>query len=301
MSNAFWKEGFGSLLPNTDSFRTATQKNWSGNCHKEASPHSCSSRSRAEGGVWCRRTDTCSKFRHCASRYQTLFVLDEVQTGLYQDRSIPRCPPLWCRAGHGRFWPKRSAAGLIPCSAVLMTDAVYDSVYSSLKRALIHTSTFSENSLAMRAGLASLDILEDERLGERAIIAGENFRGALTERLAQYEMVGEICGLGLLNAIEFKAPYSFTRRLAFETFAKIHPAIFGQIVVMRLFRDHGILCQVCGNDFMVLKISPPLVVSDAQIDRFVSAVEQVVQLMHRSSSSFWSEALGIAQRVVKSI
>jgi ornithine--oxo-acid transaminase len=52
---------------------------------------------------------------------------------------------------------------------------------------------------------------------------------------------------------------------------------------------------------MVLKISSPLVVSDAQLDRFVSAVEQVVQLMHRSSSSFWSEALGIAQRVVKSI
>jgi ornithine--oxo-acid transaminase len=70
---------------------------------------------------------------------------------------------------------------------------------------------------------------------------------------------------------------------------------------MRLFRDHGILCQVCGNDFMVLKISPPLVISDAQIDRFVAAVEQVVQLMHRSSSSFWSEAMGIAQRVVKSI
>jgi ornithine--oxo-acid transaminase len=153
----------------------------------------------------------------------------------------------------------------------------------------------------MRAGLASLDILEDEQLGQRAIIAGENLRGALTERLAQYEMIGKIRGLGLLNAIEFKAPYSFTRRLAFETFAKIHPAIFGQIVVMRLFRDHGILCQVCGNDFMVLKISPPLVVSDAQIDRFVAAVEQVVQLMHRSSSSFWSEAMGIAQRVLKSI
>ena len=52
---------------------------------------------------------------------------------------------------------------------------------------------------------------------------------------------------------------------------------------------------------MVLKISPPLVVNDAQLDRFVSAVEQVVQLMHTSSGTFWSEALGIAQRVVKSI
>ena len=65
-----------------------------------------------------------------------------------------------------------------------MSDAICNSVYSSLKRALIHTSTFGENSLAMRAGLATLDILEDEKLGQRATIAGENLRRALVERLS---------------------------------------------------------------------------------------------------------------------
>jgi ornithine--oxo-acid transaminase len=225
--------------------------------------------------------------------------LDEVQTGLY--RTGP-----FLAAHHFAVEPdmivlaKALSGGLIPCSAVLMSDAVCDSVYSSLKRALIHTSTFGENSLAMRAGLTTLDILEEERLGQRAMIAGENLRHALAERLKQYEMVSEIRGLGLLNAIEFKTPRSFKLRLAFKTFAKIHPAIFGQIVVMHMFRHHGILSQVCGNDFMVLKISPPLMVNDAQIERFVSAIEQVVQLMH-TSSSFWSESLGIAQRVVRSI
>jgi ornithine--oxo-acid transaminase len=69
---------------------------------------------------------------------------------------------------------------------------------------------------------------------------------------------------------------------------------------MRMFRDHGILNQVCGNEFMVLKISPPLVINDEQLDRFVLAIEQVVDVMH-TSSSFWTEALGIAQRVVGSI
>lgn len=181
-----------------------------------------------------------------------------------------------------------------------MSDAVYDSVYSSLKRALIHTSTFGENSLAMRAGLVTLDILEDERLGQRAATAGERLRGALVERLAKYEMISEIRGLGLLNAIEFKAPRSFKFWVPFETLKTIHPAIFGQIVVMRMFRDHGILVQACGNDFMVLKISPPLTINDEQLDRFVSAVEQVVDLMH-TSGSVWSEAIGIVQRVVKSI
>ena len=71
--------------------------------------------------------------------------------------------------------------------------------------------------------------------------------------------------------------------------------MFGQILVMRLFRDHGILTQICGNDFMVLKVAPPLVVTEAQVDEFVSAIRSVVELAH-SSSSFWSEALGLARQ-----
>jgi ornithine--oxo-acid transaminase len=300
MSNAFWKESFGSLLPNTEFAPYGDTEELERKLVTKTFAAFVLEPIQGEGGVLVPTQGYLSSVQALCRRYHTLFVLDEVQTGLY--RTGP-----FLAAHHFGVEPdmvilaKALSGGLIPCSAVLMSDAVCNSVYSSLKRALIHTSTFSENSLAMRAGLASLDILEDERLGQRSIIAGEYLRGALAERLAQYEMIGEIRGLGLLNAIEFKAPRSFKRRLAFETFAKIHPAIFGQIVVMRLFRDHGILCQVCGNDFMVLKISPPLVVNDAQIERFVSAVEQVVQLMHKSSSNFWSEALGIAQRVVKSI
>jgi ornithine--oxo-acid transaminase len=73
--------------------------------------------------------------------------------------------------------------------------------------------------------------------------------------------------------------------------------MFGQILVMRLFRDHGILTQICGNDFMVLKVAPPLVVSESQVDEFVSAIRSVVELAH-SSSTFWTEALGLARRAV---
>ena len=73
--------------------------------------------------------------------------------------------------------------------------------------------------------------------------------------------------------------------------------MFGQVVVMRLFRDHGILTQMCGNNFMVLKASPPLVVEEEQIRQFVRAVTSVVDLMH-TSTSFWTEALGLARRVV---
>jgi ornithine--oxo-acid transaminase len=74
--------------------------------------------------------------------------------------------------------------------------------------------------------------------------------------------------------------------------------MFGQIVVMRLFRDSGFLTQICGNNFMVLKVAPPLVVTDEQLDAFVSAVRDVVELAH-SPGAFWSEALGLARRAFR--
>jgi ornithine--oxo-acid transaminase len=67
--------------------------------------------------------------------------------------------------------------------------------------------------------------------------------------------------------------------------------------VMRLYRDHGILTQICGNNFMVLKVAPPLVVTNDHLDEFVRAIADVGERMH-ASSTFWSEALGLARRVV---
>jgi ornithine--oxo-acid transaminase len=192
---------------------------------------------------------------------------------------------------------KALSGGLIPSGALLMSDAVYESVYGSLQRAIVHTSTFSENSLAMRAGLATLKVLERERLGERAAAAGNYLRGRLREALGNYEMVKEIRGVGLLSGIEFRAPRKLGLRIPFEAFRKIHSGMFGQVMVMRLFRDKDILTQICGNNFMVLKVAPPLVAEDRHLDRFVRAVADVVELMH-SSSAFWSEALGLARRAV---
>jgi ornithine--oxo-acid transaminase len=119
----------------------------------------------------------------------------------------------------------------------------------------------------------------------------------LTEALGGFEMVKGVRGEGLLSGIEFQAPKKLALRLPFEAFLRIHPAMFGQIVVMRLFRDKGILTQICGNNFMVLKAAPPLVVTDGQMQEFVAAVREVVELAH-TSGSFWSEALGLARRAL---
>lgn len=226
-------------------------------------------------------------------------MLDEVQTG-------------FCRTGHflaaQQFGvepdllvlAKALSGGLVPCSAVLMTELVYASVFSSLRRAIVHTSTFGENALAMRAGLATLDVLADEQLGERAASAGGRLRSKLCERLAGYDMVREVRGIGMLNAVEFGPPRALRYRVPYETLATIHPAVFGQILVMRLLHDHGFLTQVCGNNFTVLKVAPPLSVSEARIDAFVAALGQVVEQM-QTSPAFWTDALGIAKRAIAGI
>jgi ornithine--oxo-acid transaminase len=173
---------------------------------------------------------------------------------------------------------KAMSGRLIPVSAVLMTEAIHDSVYGSLRRAIIHTSTYSENSIAMRAALATIEVLEGENLGRRATDVGRLLRQRLGDALAGFEIVKEVRGEGLLLGIEFQPPKSLRLRIAFESCLRIHPAMFGQIIVMRLFRDSNILTQICGNNFMVLKVAPPLVVTEAQIEEFVAAVTSVVEL-----------------------
>jgi len=89
-------------------------------------------------------------------------------------------------------------------------------------------------------------------------------------------------------------------RIPFEAFLKIHPGMFGQLLVMRLFRDKGMLTQICGNNFMVLKVAPALTIKESQLDEFVDAIDAVVKLMH-TSTGFWTEALGMARRVINVI
>jgi ornithine--oxo-acid transaminase len=225
-----------------------------------------------------------------------LLVLDEVQTGFFRTGKF-------LAAHHYAVHPdmivlaKAMSGGLVPSGAVLLTDAIYDSIYGSLKRSLIHTSTFSENGLAMRVGLAVLENLEKADLGVQAGMLGTYMRRRLTEVLGEFEMVQEVRGEGLFSGIVFRPPRTLSLRLAYEAFKKIHPAMFGQVMVMRLFRNHGILTQVCGNNFMVLKLVPPLIISKTQIDEAVDAIHEVVKLAH-SPTVFWSEALGLLRRVV---
>jgi len=191
---------------------------------------------------------------------------------------------------------KALSGGLVPVGAVLMTDDIYRAVYNSLERSIVHTSTYSENALAMRAGLATLEVIEQENLAQRAEERGAIMRQQLRESLQDYEMVKDIRGHGLFCGIEFRAPKQLRLRVSYEASRAIHPGLLGQILVMNLFQQ-GILTQMGGNNFMVLKAAPPLTVAESEISRFVDAMRSVVELMH-SSHAFWSDALGMARRAL---
>ena len=296
MNDAFWREGFGALLPETLGVPYGDIA---------ALEHALTSKPRAafvveplqaEAGIHVPARAYLQRAQALCRQTGALFVLDEVQTGMCRTGTFLAAhqfdvqPDMVVLA-------KALSGGLMPVSAVLMTDKIYHAVYSSLKRAIVHTSTFSENSLSMRAGLATLDVLEREELGARALHLGEIFRAKLRRELAGFDMVREVRGMGLLNGIEFVPPKKLAFRALYEAFHGIHPAMFGQIVVMRMFREKGILTQICGNNFMVLKAAPPLMVTSERLDEFVNAIRDVVELA-QTSPAFWTEALGMARRAV---
>ena len=298
MGDPFWREKFGPMLAETEEVPFGNLEALEKKLATRRIAAFIVEPIQSEAGIRVPAPEYLETAQALCKRYGTLFVLDEVQTGMYRtgrflaSQAFGSDPDMVILA-------KALSGGLIPCGAVLTTNEIYDSVYGSLKRAIIHTSTFSENGLAMRAGLAMLHVLEGESLADRAIVMGEYLRDRLRDALSGYEMVKDIRGAGLLNGIEFVAPRKLTLRVPFEAFIKIHPGMFGQVVVMQLFR-RGFLTQICGNNFMVLKAAPPLVVKEQEVDEFVRAAAEVVELMH-SSSTFWTEALGMARRVVMDI
>src|ERR1700719_3621234 len=172
MTNDFWRKGFGLLLPDTEFVPYGSLHDLEIKLATRSFAAFILEPIQSEAGVVLPSDNYLKKVQELCRKYKTLLVLDEVQTGFFRTGSFLAAlqfgvePDMVVLA-------KAISGGLVPCSAVLMSDEICNSVYSSIQRSLVHTSTFSENGLAMRAGLTTLDILEDEQLGRRATIKGE--------------------------------------------------------------------------------------------------------------------------------
>jgi ornithine--oxo-acid transaminase len=206
-------------------------------------------------------------------RHGTLFCVDEVQTGFGRTGRLFALEH-WGLEPDLITVAKSLSGGYVPVGALLMSADVYDGVFDSLPRAVSHGSTFAPNDLTMVAGLATLRELDERRLVERSAQLGELLLERTRPFVERFEVVSDVRGMGLMWAIEFQEPPGGSR--TWKLLERIQPGLFSQLVVVPLFRDHRILSQVAGHGINVLKAIPPLVLTEDDLDSFVSALEETI-------------------------
>ena len=222
----------------------------------------------APGTYWRKAQALCRRFG-------TLLVLDEVQTGMGRTGRL-FCHQHWGLEPDIITLSKALSGGYVPVGAVLTTEAVFDAVYSSMDRAVVHSSTFSRNQLAMVAGLATLQVLDDEDLVAGSADRGAKLMATLAPLVEKYELLHEVRGMGLMVGLVFGPPSSRPGRARFRMLELARKGFFSQLIVVPLFHRHRILTQVAADNVNIIKLLPPLIVGDEEIDAFVSALDDVL-------------------------
>ena len=198
---------------------------------------------QGEGGVHPGSAEFLLGVQELCRQHGALLIIDEVQTGFGRTGRMLACehhnlqPDMICLA--------KSIAGGFPMGAVLIGERVGD-----LPKG-IHASTFGGNPLACAASLATLDVLENENLPERAAVLGEH----LITRLGEIESptIRDVRGIGLMIGIDVRqkvAPY------------------------LSALMSRGILALPAGMS--VIRLLPPLVISEAQINIVLQNLEEVL-------------------------
>jgi ornithine--oxo-acid transaminase len=217
-------------------------------------------------------------------KYGTVFVADEVQTGLGRTGRFLAVEH-WGVEPDIVLLSKALSGGHIPVGAVLTRKWIFDKVYSRMERSMAHGSTFGKNDLAMAAGLATLEVLTSERVIENAARTGEQLIAAFAKMPAQYELVKAVRGKGLMIGIEFGPPRSFKLRATWTALQAMNSELFCQIIIIPLFKEHKILSQVAGHGIHTIKVQPALTITDADCDWILRSFDQVIADAHRGPAA----------------
>jgi len=189
-------------------------------------------------------------------KYGGLFISDEVQTG-------------WGRTGKKWFGIEQwevtpdiltSAKGLgngVPIGLTVTTPEIASSFQG------LNISTFGGNPVTSVAAKATIDFIEEENLLENAHTVGSYFRGKLEELQAKYALIGEVRGMGLMQALELVKDRK-TKEPAPEATAQ----------VMERARDNGLLIGKGGLFGNVLRLSPILNISKADVDEGIRLLDK---------------------------
>ena len=230
-------------------------------------------------------------------RYGTMFVIDEIQTGLGRTGK-------WFALEHWGLQPdfvlvgKALSGGYMPVAAMVTSRETYQKAVGTLERSYVHQSTFGRNRLSMAAGLAAMRIIERDRLVEHAARMGSLLLDGLSELQERYEMIKDVRASGLMIGIELGAPSSRAARLNWRLIHMASEGLFPQLIVIPLHRDHGVITMAAGkND--VIKLLPPLTLSEGEARAFLGALDAVLADCHGAAGKNWGVVRDIATSTLR--
>lgn len=251
-------------------------------------------------GVYSPDNDFFQQAQNLCRRYGTLFIADEVQTGMGRTGKL-------FAYEHWNLEPdiltvaKALSGGYVPAAAFLTRRDIHQKVYSRLDRCVVHSTTFGRNNLAMACGLATLHVLEEENLCENALIRGNQLKERLQALQAQHQIIKEIRGSGLMIAIEFQEPTdSLKMKLAWKAIHSADKGLFAQMIVSPLLEKHHILSQVAGHHMDVVKILPPLIIGQNEVDHFTNSLDDCIRSLGKVTGPIWSFGANLAKAALAS-
>jgi ornithine--oxo-acid transaminase len=249
-------------------------------------------------GVVIPRDDYLRNALALCRKYGTLLIADEIQTGVGRTGRFLAVEH-WGIEPDMVLLAKSLSGGHVPVGALLTRKWIFDKVFDRMDRAVVHGSTFAKNDLAMAAGLATLDVIESERLIENSARLGARLLSAF-ERMAQrHELVKTARGKGLMLGIEFGAPRSLKLKASWSLLESANSGLFCQLIVIPLLKDHKVLTQVAGHGIHTIKLLPPLIISDADCEWIERSFDAVISDGHRVPGAVWTLGKTLVENAVR--
>ncbi|MDP2305874.1 MAG: aspartate aminotransferase family protein [Pseudomonadota bacterium] len=223
---------------------------------------------QAEGGVVAPPDGWLADVAALCRKAGTLFVLDEIQSGLgrvgtFVDDVVPDV----------RVLGKALGGGLVPVSVAVTTPAWHAKAYGTMERFDLHSSTYGGGALGCVIATEALAILDG--LTPTVAARGERLREGLRAALAGHPFVKDVRGRGLLVGVELGPASGLASRLAPGLVELLSKQVLGQWLAVRLL-EAGVVAQPATLAWNVLRLEPPLTIADPEIDRIIAAVATVL-------------------------
>ena len=220
-------------------------------------------------------------------RYGTIFVADEIQTGMGRTGRFLAVEH-WNVEPDMVLLSKALSGGHVPVGAVLTRKAIFDKTFDRMDRAVVHGSTFAKNDLAMAAGIAVLDVMKSEKVIENAAARGAQLISALSAMIPRYELLKNVRGKGLMIGVEFGPPKSLTLKASWNLLETASKGLFCQLITIPLFKEHKILSQVSGHASHTIKLISSLTITNDDCKWIETAFDSVIEASHRVPGAIWS-------------